>query len=155
MIYSDVLRIKSSNDWNVLHTVCRCYVHDDLIQIVRLLIDKGIYNNDLEECGNNALNYLCYNYPHSNLVDIIQLLIDNHSDVNATQKYIIMGDGWNALMFLCQRYNHCNMIDIVRLLIKSGIHVNAQSTDGLNAVEILRQRGFSDDHPVMKLLLNK
>ena len=151
----EVLRVKSSNDWNILHTVCRCYGHDDLINIVRLLINYGINVNDVEEGGNNALNYLCYNYPHSNLIDIIQLLIGHHSDVNARQEYIIMGNGWNALMFLCQRYNHCNMIDIIRLLIDKGIHVDAQATDGLNDVTILRQRGFSDDHPVLKLLLNQ
>ena len=47
------------------------------------------------------------------------------------------------------------MIDIIRLLIDKGIHVDAQATDGLNDVTILRQRGFSDDHPVLKLLLNQ
>ncbi len=123
-----------SEDWNhiPLLALCRFYDKENLIDIVRLLIDKNIDVNCKTNGGDNALHTVCLNYDKENLIEIVRLLIEKYIDVNC-RNY----NGWNALHFVCEYYNKENLIDIVRLLIEKNIDVNSKDDEGWNALHLV------------------
>ena len=60
--------------WNALHLLCWNYSNENLIDIIRLLIENGIDVNCKDKGGRNALNYLSPHYPHENRNQIKELL---------------------------------------------------------------------------------
>jgi hypothetical protein len=120
-----------SEYWNhiPLLALCRFYNKENLIDIVRLLIDKNIDVNSKTNDGWNALHLLSRNYDKENLIDIVRLLIDKNIDVNSKTN-----DGWNAMNFLSRYYDKENLIDIVRLLIDKNIDVNGKTKNEWNAL---------------------
>ena len=108
--------------------LCQRYSQENLIDIVRALIERDIDVNSKNDDGFNALLVLCLNYPHDNLIDIVRALIEKDADVNWT------ADGWNALLFLCRYYPHRNLADVVQILVDKGIDVNYSDGDGWNAL---------------------
>ena len=89
---------KEKRGYNALHLLCWFYQQEDLIDIVVLLIAKGIDVTLIENNeGCNALHLLCENYRMNNLIEIIRLFINKQIDINRENK-----DGWNALHILCQ-----------------------------------------------------
>jgi ankyrin repeat protein len=62
--------------------LCWNYTNENLIDIIRFLIEKGIDVNCKGIGGDNALHILCEYYQNENLIDIIRLLIENGSEVS-------------------------------------------------------------------------
>jgi ankyrin repeat protein len=104
--------------------LCRFYQNDNLIVIIRLLIEQGIDINWKNENEDNALTLLCRYYQNENLIDIIRLLIENGIDINWKNE-----DGDDALTVLCNNYKNENLIDITKFLIKSGFNVTKETRD--------------------------
>ena len=77
------MNAESNEDWNALHLVCRNYHGDNLINIVRLLIDKGINVNAKDNEDWNALHVVCCYNNGDNLIEIVRLLIDSGINVKA------------------------------------------------------------------------
>ena len=78
------LKHKCMFGWNPLHTVCRYYTHDSLIDVAKLLIVNGVdVTAKTSPNGWTAFHFLCRNYTHDNLLDVAKLLIDNGVGVNA------------------------------------------------------------------------
>jgi ankyrin repeat protein len=95
--------------------LCQNYKNENLIDIVRILIQNGIDVNWKNKAGWNALLFLCKNYVNDNLIEIVRLLIEHGININHTTK-----EG-NALHLLCKYYPNENLCDILHLLITNGI----------------------------------
>ena len=88
------VNMKNKEKWNALHHVCRHYKLDNLIDIVRLLIDatpsektNKIKINDRTDNKSNALILLCEaNSNLNHLADVAQLLIERNIEVTAENK---------------------------------------------------------------------
>lgn len=99
--------------------LCRDCNQQNLIDTVRLLIDKGVDVNSKGGSQMTALHWLCSNYQHNNLCAIVKLFIEKGADVTVVNK-----DGETALHRLCDSYTHGNLCDIIALLLGKGNTVN-------------------------------
>jgi len=64
--------IKNFEGCTALHYLCEFYAHSNLINLVRLLIGKGIdVNAKIATDGSKALHCLCQYYSHDNLIDLV------------------------------------------------------------------------------------
>jgi len=121
--------------FNALHYVCMKYDGINLIEIIELLVDRGIDVNRTERTlSRNALQLLIENNRNDrgDLLEIIQLLLNTkihlaHKDAN----------GLTALHYLCRYHNRRNLIDLVRLLIAKGVDIDAKDCNGKNAFDFL------------------
>lgn len=66
-----------------------------MIDIVRLLLEKGIDVNAKDKNNWNAIHFVINNYEGDNLTDIVRLFIGKEIDVNAKTQ-----DNWNTLLLL-------------------------------------------------------
>jgi len=66
-----------------LHHVCDVYEHENLIDLVRLLIQHGADVNARCRLRQTPLFYICWKYKKDNLMEIVQLFVKNGADVNA------------------------------------------------------------------------
>nr|CAH0103688.1 unnamed protein product [Daphnia galeata] len=149
--YRRVRLLKNNDGWNAILTVCRYYDKENLIDIVKLLIEKNIDVNCINNDGFNALNLVCQNYKKENLIDIVRLLIEKNIDVNLKNN-----DGWNALLTVCRYYDKENLIDIVKLLINKNIDVNCINNDGFNALNLVCQNYKKENLiDIVRLLIEK
>ncbi len=87
----------------------------DLLEVISLLLERGVDVNHKDEDEWNALYFLCRHYQKDNLTEIISLLIDHKIDVNSKDK-----EGKNILHWLCENYEKDNLCEIIRLLIEHG-----------------------------------
>lgn len=101
-------------------TVLLLYKHNNLLQLVKLLIDNGVDVAAKEPKGWTAIYFLCRYYAHDNLFLSVKLWIEKEADVTAE-----MFDGWTALHYLFQHYTHNNLIHVAKLLIENGANTNA------------------------------
>jgi len=133
----DLVKLLTPDGWTILHSFCRYYVHKDLIDFLRSLIENGDSVIDINvkispDDGDTALHLLCQHYHHDDLIKLIELLIDNGANTNEKNS-----TGQTALHLLCASYTHENLINIVKLLIDQGTDVNAKQTDGVTALHLL------------------
>jgi ankyrin repeat protein len=70
--------------------------HKNLVEILQLLIQRGIKINSTTTSGWNVLLFLCRHYKKENLIRIIQILIQHGIEMNCK-----ISGGWNSLHFLC------------------------------------------------------
>lgn len=98
------LNAKLPDGRNVIHLLCRYYTHDNLIDLITILIENGVIADQYDD-GWNALNFLSSYYGHGNLVDLVKLLIGKGFYTNAKSSY-----GWTALHLVCAHYKHVNLI---------------------------------------------
>lgn len=117
---------------NALLFLCQYYDKENLIDIIRLLLDQNIDVNSINNEGENALHFVCGNYRKDNSIDIIKLLLDRGIDVNRKTN-----QRSTALTLLCKCYQNDRLIDIIRLLVGKGIDVNGKDNDGDNALILL------------------
>jgi len=118
------------------------YPHDNLICLVRLLIEKGVDVSVKDPEGWTLLHLLCRNYSNNNLIELVKLLIDNGIDIKAE----LVDDGLTALHFLCMNYTHDNLIDLVRLLIEKGVDVNSSDEIAFQYYECLENNQSNPIH---------
>ena len=119
--------------WNQipLLALCRFYDKENLIDIVRLLIDKNIEVNCKTKDGWNALHLVCEYYNKENLIDVVRLLIDKYINVHCKTN-----DGLNSLNIVCRYYDKENLIDIVQFfkLKKISTSIAKITTDGMPCI---------------------
>ena len=116
----------SIEGWNALWNVCRYYNRENLIQIIRLLLDQGI---DVPR-DDEVLITACKNFKRKSLISIVQQLLSHGVDVNVVSKK----EGWNVLFALCFNYTGDNLIAIIRILIEKGVEVNLKTDLKWNAL---------------------
>jgi len=142
------------------------------IEIVRLLIDKGININQTNKDGQNALHWACEN-GHN---ETVQLLIQKGVDTKQKDIFrqnalhwasrrghkelvqLLMGKGLDAnekdkfgksALHWAWFYDHK---EVVQLLIEKGIDIHQQNNDGQNALHWASSKGHKD---VVHLLVEK
>lgn len=98
----------------------------DLLQIIPLLLKRGIDVNHKDEDGWNVLFFLCHHYQEDNLIEIIKLLIEHDINVSCKDK-----DGKNVLHLLCKKYQKDNLVDIIQLLIERDFDVNLKNKENI------------------------
>lgn len=76
------LNIPNKGGWSALLSLCKNYHHKNLIDIVKLFIERGVDINSKTRKKWNAINFLCRFYPNDNMFDIVKLLIDNRMDTS-------------------------------------------------------------------------
>lgn len=132
----------NTNGWTLINLACRYYQHDGLIDVLRLLIDRGAQLEHRTANGNNALTLLALNYQQNNMADVIGLLIDAGADVNCKSN-----KNWNALLMVCCYYKSIEgLFPAVKLLVDRGINVKEKTRDdNLTVLHLLMLRRF-DSH---------
>jgi ankyrin repeat protein len=104
---------KNNDGWNALHFVCRYYDKENLIEIVRLLIEKNIDVNCKTNHGWNALHFVCYYYSKSRLVDLVRLLVQHKIDKKVKTTGCLIG---TARSFLLIRFKEEEIKDVLQIL---------------------------------------
>jgi hypothetical protein len=119
-----------SSRWNIeiwnhipLPALCRFYNKENLIEIVKLFVDKNIDVNWKTNGVWNALLSLCRYYDKENLIHIVRLLIEKNIDVNCKNT-----NGWNALHFVCRFQPPSRLFDLVQLLVQHKVDKKVKKT---------------------------
>jgi ankyrin repeat protein len=103
----------NNDGWNALHILCRHYVEENLIDVVKLFIDNGIKINC--KCyggsGWNALYVLCKYNSSIKLIDTLRLLIQAGIDKNCHRKII-----HSPQSLVRNNYKQGNVEDVIELL---------------------------------------
>ena len=90
------------------------------MDVIHLLIEKGINVNHVDKNGNNVLAHLVSNYSESDLVQIMKALIDKRVDVKHKNLR-----GENILFHLvCNNSQKDQIVDIIEMLSQFKIDVN-------------------------------
>jgi len=126
-----------------------------LLKIVKMLVKSGLNCNAKMDDGLNVLvPFTKRYYDHSDLAKIIRVLVKNGLDLNVTNLA-----GKPAFLILCQTLTgDCNLeeeklVSIVQFLIKCGINAHVKDGTGVDALSILRQRGYQQYSKIVQLLL--
>jgi len=141
------------NGTNALKEVFRCYVHDDMLEIVKLLLKHS--QIDLSYRVMDFFEELFLNdrwgKTSKPLAEIIELLIGEGLDITARDGY-----GWTALHILVGKYNGVHGIQLAKLLIDKGIDVNATDRNGKNVLHYLADwNKFVNRAEMVKVLIEK
>ena len=114
--------LQSPNGSSPLILLCRYYKGEDLIDLIRFLIEKGADINSKSSLGFNALHTLCSFYKvGGKMIELIQFLLENGLDATS-----LINDGRNVLHLLCENYDHDNLVDLIRLFIDRGVNINCK-----------------------------
>lgn len=65
-----------SDGWTALHHICRNYPHENMINIIQLLIEKGVDASLETKTGNTALEILNLYYSQKNKSKLVKIMID-------------------------------------------------------------------------------
>ena len=103
-------------------------VHNDFMEIARLLINSGINVQNENRHRDNALLILCRHFSGHSLLEVVRLLIESGTSLDTVGSY-----GYTALHSLCEQFNHKSFFDIVKLLIKKKINVKLLDNNQLSA----------------------
>lgn len=104
------------------------------LEVIRMLIERGIDINKKNHNGDNALNcLLTHRYDGHNTVEIARLLIENGVNVNSKSQY-----GRNAVHNILDMGFNRDRINIttrvLEMLLEAGVNVNAVDKDGGNGL---------------------
>ena len=105
------------------------HVHDDLLEIVRLLLKHSRVNLSYRVMDFFEELFLNDRWEKTSkpLPEIIELLIEEGLDITARDGY-----GWTALHILVGKYNGVDSVQMAKLLIDKGIDVNSVDRNGKN-----------------------
>ena len=121
---------------NALIAVCISYQNQDLVRIIRLLLERGVDIDAIEsESHWNALFAVCCvsRFGMNNVAQVVQVLLDAGADVNTEVK-----DGSNCLIaWTRHNHGHPDFIPVLRLLIQRGIDLSCTDDQNRNALLII------------------
>jgi len=140
------------NHLSPLELLIRQNKEDHLLALVTSALEENGFNtSDSTGLGNKsgALIELCtHQHDHPDLMAVARLLIENGADINAFDHQCR-----NSLLILCvEHLDSDDLFDMAKFLIQSGIDFKARDKDGNSALSVLRQRGFLNSTPLMRLL---
>ena len=100
--------------------MCHNYKDDNLIDILRLMIEHGADVNVKTEFHESPLYILCESQRESEkLIDLIRFLIEEGTDVKD------MENENNPLLAICKNYKKDEfLMNIVQLLVENGADIN-------------------------------
>ncbi len=124
----------------------------DVLEIVQLMVERGINIKHQTSSGWTALHYLCANSTLDNLVNIARFMVENGADATAMNL-----DGITAFHTLCENCNNINsMVDMVRFFIEREVDVNILNPRKKNVLHLACQYyKHSNLIDVAKLLIAK
>ena len=138
-----------------LHILCHYYKNEtrneNLINLIKLLIEKGAEVNATDRLGSTPLHWLCRYYHESkeNLVTMVRLFTEKDNDViNARDK-----NGWTLLHWLCYSYKTNksgdeimnkkeDLMGLVDFFVGMGADSSARNKFGSTPIYLIRQRGI-------------
>ena len=131
------VNVTDGGQWNALGMACRHCQNKNLLDVVRLLLERGIQVNNTNGEGNSALMALCANYgskryqrndkQQKNFIKIVRLLIEYDTNVN-----LVNNLGANVLHMLCCNHASENLPEMVQVLLDAGVCVNTVDVEGNN-----------------------
>jgi ankyrin repeat protein len=144
------INVSDNGEWNALGMACRHCQSKTLINLVRLLLERGISVNSKNRDGDSALIVLCANYKHIGLLEIARLLIEHQIDINAINSF-----GWNALLSICYNFKSEILYDIIKILLEVRINVNQVDKNGNTAlIVVCSQYKRENLIDIVRLLVN-
>lgn len=110
-----------------LYVVCQ---NNNLIDIIKLLIQNGANINAKTGDGRTALQNVCQFYSNGQLVmDIVSRLLVEKRGINRANMGFKWKLGWTALHYLFKNSNNIeNLIEVVKLFIEKGANVDLDVT---------------------------
>jgi ankyrin repeat protein len=133
---------------NALMSLCQHSKSTKIVEIVKLLIEKGANVNQTNKYGMNVLMWLCWHSQSDKIAQVAQLLIENGIDVKKTDK-----NGMNALMRLCHTSGSDKIVQVGQILIANGVDLKQSEEDGMSALMLLCAKSESDKIVEMAQLL--
>ena len=133
---------------NALHTACRFYQFDNLVEVIRLLIKYGAEGKQ-NYLGFTPLHFLCRLYnPNYNIIEVIRLLVEHGGvDVNAKT----YNERTTALIYACLSQKE-NFIEIIRIFMKHGADARYKNKYGTNAYDLVKyDKNRKDKNEILKL----
>lgn len=127
------LELPDSASWYIIHHVCCMYDTiwkiSDKINVIKLMINKGININRRTQKGNTVLNLICKNNKISgeSMLIIMKLLLDNNADPN-----IPNNNNNYPIHFICTKSSNLtgiNQLKAINLLIEKNADVNVLHPD--------------------------
>lgn len=132
-----------------MHLLC-CYNFSSdkkLLEIIRLLLKKGIDVNAQTRTTFTALHFACRNNCTENLEEIVKMLLDHDADPTITN-----ADRWNALHYLARFYTGDNLLEIIKIFLKDmkrGLYLlKERNSIGVTATELLLQNSSGQFHAI-------
>ncbi|XP_061185021.1 ankyrin-2-like [Saccostrea echinata] len=124
--HSNLLDVRDRFSNSVLHDAAR----GGNIQIVKLLIEKGMDINTLQKDGETILHQSC----RSGKMEMCRYLVNHSSDLLEIRD----NNGWTVLHSACRG----GRIEIVSFLIQKGLDLNTLSNDGKSILHITCLNGM-------------
>ena len=130
--------------------VCESYPHEDLTEIVRLLVERGaeLYFEG-EDKSLNALDRLCNRrFRKEESIDLVSLfeflIAEKGMDVKVRSRVHMDGvDNQTMLHLICSdRWDDPKLFDLVKILIDNGADVEAKNRAGDTPLNSLTGKGF-------------
>ena len=123
--------IKDNDQWNALISACYYYHNQHLIEVVRLLLARGIDVKAITSRGSNALYALCCIHCGDvpNVTEVIRSLLDAGVEINGEKSVLF---AWCV-----NNIRTPNFIPVVRLLIERGIDLERKDERGRNCLMLI------------------
>jgi len=135
-------------EMNALQILMTLYKGAGTLEVVKLLIEKGINVNETDKDGHNALNSLCLSYKGTHFAELVNILLESGVDIKMTDQR-----GRSALHCLCDLQNFednifgwdfrkpTRMAERMKILLEIGIEVNSKDNLGRTALHYLSAGG--------------
>ena len=123
--------IQDNDQWNALISACYYYHNQHLIEVVRLLLARGIDVKAITSRGSNALYALCCIHCGDvpNVTEVVRALLDAGVEINGEK---------SALIAWCvNNIRTPDFIPVVRLLVERGIDLDQKDERGKNALLLI------------------
>jgi hypothetical protein len=133
------VNFKNNEGWKALYLLCRYYERENLFQIVKLLLRRGIDVN----CVKRRVDRPSFGV--TILQDNLILLLDYDIDVNSKTK-----EGCNALHFVCrQYYQKENLVEVAEFLQRNLSQLQEQRRNALHVCRYQQKKNMMDLVPLL------
>lgn len=124
--------------YSALYYLCSYYNHKNLINIIKLFIEKGVNLNFQGKHKFTIMHIIVSKKIKGNLLDIVNLLLSNKFSVNLKDY-----QGRNSLHLFCENHSFDDsneMVDIIQTLLAAKIDIDAQTIYGKTFLHFLCEK---------------